>query len=148
MELGIYLRAWLVLVASMRLVSVYFGYVKPSVIKTKVYPSAPVTDVHARTFATWTMVTCVLCLYTVYENVAGGVYKVTMFSFVAALVHFLLEFLVYKTMTLKTFLSPAIVATTPGTHHVAACPIRLCMARTCPGQISADAGPLAMLAAS
>jgi len=110
-----------------------------------------VNELYGRTFATWTLTTCALCLicaknphvraiygalcqFTAPDSSAlsiaricrrpgtaccsiaytvCGVAGATLLSFVAALVHFTIEVLVYKTMSLRSAANPLIVAGAP-----------------------------------
>mmetsp|Transcript_7616 Transcript_7616/g.46987 ORF Transcript_7616/g.46987 Transcript_7616/m.46987 type:complete len:108 (-) Transcript_7616:1477-1800(-) len=58
------LQRWLYLAAGLRLLSVYVGLFQVEKFRTNLFPLATnqVTDLYGRTFATWTSVTCVLCI--------------------------------------------------------------------------------------
>ncbi|CAN1137390.1 Ergosterol biosynthetic protein 28 [Linum perenne] len=90
---------WLMLVGSLRLASVWFGFFNIPRLRSGVYGRTPVTAVHGRTFALWTLVTCTLCYTCAFNLDNKPLYLVTLLSFVYALVHFLLETLVYKSMS-------------------------------------------------
>ena len=70
-----------------------------------------VTPLYGRTFAAWTSVTCLLCLFCANDISNPGIYTATMLSFLIAFVHFTFELLVGKTVSLKKFLSPGIIST-------------------------------------
>ena len=60
-----YLQCWLGFVSSLRLLSVYFGYFAPEILKDKVFDSceqAEMTNLVGRTFAIWTTVTCAITM--------------------------------------------------------------------------------------
>ncbi|CAI5977358.1 unnamed protein product [Closterium sp. NIES-64] len=101
---------WLLLVAFARLSSVYFGYFNLWALQVAVYSKRTMSDVHGRTFAVWTAVTCTLCILCALHLDSRPLYLATLASFVFALLHFLLELLVYKTMTVKNFAAPCFFA--------------------------------------
>ncbi|CAI5518469.1 unnamed protein product, partial [Closterium sp. Naga37s-1] len=101
---------WLLLVAFARLSSVYFGYFNLWALQVAVYSKRTMSDVHGRTFAVWTAVTCTLCILCALHLDSRPLYLATLASFLFALLHFLLELLVYKTMTLKNFAAPCFFA--------------------------------------
>lgn len=67
-------------------------------------------DVHARTFATWTMLTCVLCIVTAFNLKSAPIYFTTIFSFLLALAHIGTEALVFRTIGPKQLISPGLTA--------------------------------------
>ncbi|GJP86175.1 hypothetical protein CLOP_g16233, partial [Closterium sp. NIES-67] len=101
---------WLLLVAFARFSSVYFGYFNIWALQVAVYSKRTMSDVHGRTFAAWTAVTCTLCILCALHLESRPLFLATFASFVIALVHFLLELLVYKTMTVKNFAAPCFFA--------------------------------------
>jgi hypothetical protein len=61
-----------------------------------------VTDIHGRTFGTWTLLTCTLCFMTATTLQKNKpLYITTFLSFVYALAHFLSEAFIYKSMPLR-----------------------------------------------
>lgn len=106
------LRRWLVLVAFLRLLSVYLGYLNPSRLNSNLFDATPdaVTDLNGRTFAMWTSLSCVLCLFCAKNPQNRAMYSATLASFVLALIFFSSELLLYKTLSLKSALQPMIVA--------------------------------------
>ncbi|KAL4362213.1 hypothetical protein GQ457_04G000040 [Hibiscus cannabinus] len=62
---------------------------------------ALMTEVHGRTFGIWTLLTCTLCYICAFNLENEALYLVTFLSFVYAFGHFLIEYLVYGTMTIK-----------------------------------------------
>lgn len=106
------LQRWLFLVASLRLLSVYIGIFDPEKFKVALIDREPqlVNDLYGRLFATWTLLTCGLCLICARNPTNPAIYGATLLSFVVALVHFVTELLVFKTMTLKGAASPMVVA--------------------------------------
>lgn len=99
-----------------------------------VYFLHAVNDLYGRLFATWTFLTCCLCLACARDITNPSIYGkpihayskaaakccpdltsftiagVTLLSFVVALLHFLSELLIFKTMSIKGAASPMIVA--------------------------------------
>eukprot|EP00882_Tetradesmus_deserticola_P001237 GHRQ01001338.1.p1 GENE.GHRQ01001338.1~~GHRQ01001338.1.p1 ORF type:complete len:161 (+),score=43.75 GHRQ01001338.1:190-672(+) len=106
------LARWLVVVACLRLLSVYIGIFNPEYFRTKLIDLRPdlVNDLYGRLFATWTMLTCGLCLICARNPTNAAVYGATLLSFVVALVHFVTELLVFKTMSIKGAATPLIIA--------------------------------------
>lgn len=59
------LQLWLAFVASLRLLSVYFGYFSPEMLKENVFDKcqdSEMTNLVGRCFAIWTTVTCAITL--------------------------------------------------------------------------------------
>jgi len=131
------LQGWLYFVSSMRLFSVYVGLFDLEMFKDRIYSAASaseVTALHARTFALWTTVTCVLTAACAsdLDNTGTPVSKpgpdpltltlslfepaalrrVTIFSFVVAAVGFTFEVFQFKTMSLADYSRTAPVAST------------------------------------
>ncbi|GAB4822498.1 hypothetical protein N2152v2_009544 [Parachlorella kessleri] len=106
------LRRWLVFVALLRLFSVGLGYAAPHRFQTNLYTKKPelVTDLTGRTFAAWTLTTCLLCLICARNPCVPSIYGATLLSFVLALLHFSLELVVFKTMAWQFALQPMVVA--------------------------------------
>lgn len=69
-----------------------------------------VSPLYGRTFAVWTSVTCCLCVITAFNLDDQPIFLATLLSFFAALLHFVTEVFVYKTMTFSNSLSPLIVS--------------------------------------
>jgi len=106
------LQRWLYLAAGLRLLSVYVGLFQVEKFRTNLFPLATnqVTDLYGRTFATWTSVTCVLCIVCARNVSSPAIYGATLSSFVIALLHFTSELLLFKTMTLTSALPTLIIA--------------------------------------
>lgn len=107
-----WLSRWLIFAASLRVLSVFIGYMNPDVFKTKVFRRRPdlVNPLYGRTFATWTAVTCMLCVLCAFNMREPTLYLATMGSFAAALLHFGTELVIYKTVDVKGATSPFLVA--------------------------------------
>ncbi|EFJ47056.1 hypothetical protein VOLCADRAFT_105276 [Volvox carteri f. nagariensis] len=106
------LKRWLVVVASLRMLAVVIGIFAPNKLKSQVFDRKPelVSNLLGRLFAAWTLMTCALCLACAMDPSNKTVYGTTLFSFVVALLFFLSELLVYKTVTIRGALSPMIIA--------------------------------------
>mmetsp|Transcript_17204 Transcript_17204/g.22509 ORF Transcript_17204/g.22509 Transcript_17204/m.22509 type:complete len:143 (+) Transcript_17204:82-510(+) len=107
-----WLKRWLMLVAVLRLISVYKGYSDAEVFKHNLFPRArvgQVSELQGRTFAVWVSVTFMLCMLCA-SSMEKSIFIATFFSFVIALVFFSLEYFVYHTMTFNAILSPLVVA--------------------------------------
>ena len=107
-----YLGYWLLFVASLRALSVAIGYTSYTVFKEKIFDKKPmeVSPLYGRTFAIWTLLTCILTTITALNLDDKPLYIVTIVSFLLAGLHFLSEFFLYKTMGFVNLLSPGIVA--------------------------------------
>lgn len=106
------LRRWLVFVALLRLLAVFLGYTNHTKFQSSLFVHAPaeVTELCGRVFSIWTLLTCAVCLVCARNPCVPSIYGATLFSFVAALCFFLLELLVYQTVSWKSALSPLIIA--------------------------------------
>lgn len=110
------LTIWLFVVAGLRLISsvlAYSGHL--SVLRSTLFPLAgeeEVTPLYGRTFATWTLTTCFMCILCARERCdpASGLFTATLLSFVTALAHFSLEVVVFGTMSVRAAASPGLVA--------------------------------------
>ncbi|KIY96957.1 Ergosterol biosynthetic protein 28 [Monoraphidium neglectum] len=91
---------------------VYIGIADPDKFKIALIDKEPqlVNELYGRLFATWTLLTCGLCLICARNPTNPAIYGATLLSFVVALAHFLTELLVFKTMSLKGAASPMVVA--------------------------------------
>ncbi|CAN6340861.1 unnamed protein product, partial [Urochloa humidicola] len=89
---------WLMLVGSLRLASVWFGFFNIWALRVAVFSQTEMTDVHGRTFGVWTLLTCTLCFLCAPNLENRPLYVATFLSFIYALGHFLTEYLIYHTM--------------------------------------------------
>ncbi|CAN6175421.1 unnamed protein product, partial [Urochloa humidicola] len=89
---------WLMLVGSLRLASVWFGFFNIWALRVAVFSQTEMTDVHGRTFGVWTLLTCTLCFLCALNLENRPLYVATFLSFIYALGHFLTEYLIYHTM--------------------------------------------------
>ncbi|KAK6465155.1 Erg28 like protein-domain-containing protein [Scheffersomyces coipomensis] len=70
-----------------------------------------VTGLSARTFGTWTLITSIVRFYGAYYLQNKQIYELVQFSFLVAGLHFISEWLVYKTCKLgKGFAGPLVVS--------------------------------------
>jgi hypothetical protein len=106
------LKFWLVGAASLRFLSVVIGIFKPDIFKKRVFRLRPdyVNPLYGRTFSAWTFVTCMLCVLCAARMEEPTLYLATMGSFGVALLKFCAEYLVYKTVDTKGFMSPFIIS--------------------------------------
>ena len=75
-------------------------------------PRSSVTPLSARTFGTWTFISAVVRVYAAYNINDRAWYNTAMWVFGAAWVHFMSEWLVFRTATWGSGLAPsAIIAT-------------------------------------
>ncbi|CAI0464221.1 unnamed protein product [Linum tenue] len=103
---------WLMLVGTLRLASVWFGFFNIPRLRSGVYGKSPMTAVHGRTFAVWTLVTCTLCYTCAFNLDDKPLYLVTFLSFIYALVHFSTETLIYQSMSIANLMTVSIFAGT------------------------------------
>ncbi|WPT10934.1 Ergosterol biosynthetic protein 28 [Picochlorum sp. SENEW3] len=106
------LSRWLQFVAILRVFSVVLGYFYPDTLAANLYngDSAQVSELQARTFATWTLTSCMLCLLCARNPSVVPIYSATLGSFLIALLHFSIEVFVYKTVSVKSAIQPMVVA--------------------------------------
>ncbi|OAY81426.1 Ergosterol biosynthetic protein 28 [Ananas comosus] len=96
---------WLMLVGSLRLASVWFGFFD-------IWALRSLTDVHGRTFGVWTLLTCTLCFLCAFNLENKPLYLATFLSFIYAFGHFITEYLIYGTMTASNLTTVGIFAGT------------------------------------
>ncbi|CAL4904783.1 unnamed protein product [Urochloa decumbens] len=89
---------WLMLVGSLRLASVWFGFFNIWALRVAVFSQTEMTDVHGHTFGVWTLLTCTLCFLCALNLENRPLYLATFLSFIYALGHFLTEYFIYNTM--------------------------------------------------
>jgi hypothetical protein len=80
-----------------------------------------VADVHGRTFAVWTLLTCTLCVLCALNLSNRALYQATFLSFVYALGYFLIECFIYGTMAPKNVASLFIFAGTCRPERLLSC---------------------------
>lgn len=77
---------------------------EPSSSAAQLYPNAVFTALQGRTFGTWTSISAAVRLQAAYDIKNKGVYELALFTLLAAVAHFCLEWLWFGTMTTKTFM--------------------------------------------
>lgn len=103
---------WLLLVGSLRLASVWFGFVDIWALRLAVFSQTTMTEVHGRTFGIWTLLTCTLCVLCAFNLENKPLYLATFLSFIYAFAHFLTEYLIYHTMAVGNLTTVGIFAGT------------------------------------
>ncbi|KAG6438064.1 hypothetical protein SASPL_102998 [Salvia splendens] len=114
---------WLMLVGTLRLASVWFGFFDIWALRLAVYSKSTiafnhahyaieqlVTEVHGRTFGVWTLLTCTLCYLCAFNLDNKPLYLATFLSFIYAFGHFLSEYLIYHTMVIGNLTTIGIFA--------------------------------------
>ncbi|KAF7138148.1 hypothetical protein RHSIM_Rhsim07G0215700 [Rhododendron simsii] len=101
---------WLMLVGSLRLASVWFGFFNIWALRLAVFSNTTMTEVHGRTFGVWTLLTCTLCFLCAFNLDNRPLYLATLLSFIYAFGHFLAEYLVYQTMAIANLTTVGIFA--------------------------------------
>jgi len=71
-----------------------------------------VSALGARLFSVWCSITCALCLFLSYNLDNRALFVVTFFSFAVALLFFMSEVLVYRTVSLRGVWMQGVVAST------------------------------------
>lgn len=109
-----YLPKWLLFISVVSIFNSIQTYVNIDLTR-RVYENKPqqTTALSARTFGTWTLVSCVIRLYGALYLNEEHVFQLTFISYLIALFHFGTELLVFRTCKIgKGFLGPLVVSTT------------------------------------
>ncbi|ODV58801.1 Erg28p [Ascoidea rubescens DSM 1968] len=109
-----YLPKWLFFIAIVSIFNSVQTYFSGLTLTRRVYENKPLetTNLSARTFGTWTMLSAIIRYYGSFNLNNAVVWKIVLSSYLIAFVHFNLELLVYKTAKLgKGFAGPLIVST-------------------------------------
>lgn len=104
---------WLLFISIVSIFNSLQTYQKDLTLTKRVYNAKPqqVTNLSARTFGTWTLITSIVRLYGAYYITNPQVYQLTQFTFGVAAVHFVSEWLIYRTTLLgKGLAGPLIVS--------------------------------------
>ncbi|KAL0366320.1 UNVERIFIED_CONTAM: Ergosterol biosynthetic protein 28 [Sesamum radiatum] len=101
---------WLMLVGTLRLASVWFGFFDIWALRLAVFSQTTMTEVHGRTFGVWTLLTCTLCFLCAFNLDNKPLYLATFLSFIYAFGHFLTEYLIYHTMAIGNLTTVGIFA--------------------------------------
>ena len=110
-----YLPKWLLFISVVSIFNSIQTYISGLKLTRKVYSRKPqeTTKLSARTFGTWTFISCVIRLYGALYLNEPHIYQLTMISYAVALFHFGSELLIYGTCRFDAgFISPLIVAST------------------------------------
>nr|AFK36233.1 unknown [Medicago truncatula] len=103
---------WLIAVGTLRLASVWFGFFDIWALRLAVFSKTTMSEVHGRTFGTWTLLTCTLCYICAFNLDNKPLYLATFLSFIYALGHFSTEYLIYHTMAISNLTTVGIFAGT------------------------------------
>lgn len=109
-----YLPKWLLFISIVSIFNSVQTYVNLE-LTCRVYENKPeeTTALSARTFGTWTLVSCIIRLYGALYITENHVYQLTFISYIIALFHFGTELVVFRTCKIgKGFLGPLVVSTT------------------------------------
>ncbi|OBA20089.1 Erg28-like protein [Metschnikowia bicuspidata var. bicuspidata NRRL YB-4993] len=113
---GGYLPHWLLFISVVSVFNSLQNYlIKDLTLTRKVYSKAPrseVTNLSARTFGTWTLLTSIVRFYGAYNLIGNSqMYNLCIWTFVVAGGHFVSEWLIFKNCKLdKGLAGPLIVA--------------------------------------
>ncbi|PAN45737.1 hypothetical protein PAHAL_9G138800 [Panicum hallii] len=106
---------WLMAVGTVRLAFTWSCLFGSGALCSAAYPQAQVSNVHGRTVGVWTLLSCTLCFLCAFNLGSRPIYAATFLSLVYAYGHFLVEYLLYRTVRpanlvgLGVFAVPAIV---------------------------------------
>ncbi|CAK9440392.1 uncharacterized protein LODBEIA_P44920 [Lodderomyces beijingensis] len=104
---------WLLFISIVSIFNSFQSYNHDLSLTKQVYNNKPqqVTNLSARTFGTWTLITSLVRLYGAYNITSAPVYQLTQLTFVVAAWHFGSEWLVFGTTKLgKGLAGPLVVS--------------------------------------
>lgn len=107
------LPRWLLFISVVSVFNSMQTYISGLQLTRQVYERKPdqVTSLSARTFGTWTFVSCVIRFYGAFYLNEPHIYQLTFISYIIAIVHFGSEWLIFRTCKLgKGLMGPLIVA--------------------------------------
>ena len=110
-----YLPKWLLFISVVSVFNSVQTYISGLELTRRVYSRQPkeTTNLSARTFGTWTFISCVIRLYGAFFLQEEHIFQLVMVSYCVALLHFGSELLIYKTCNFDSgFMGPLIVSTT------------------------------------
>ncbi|CCF60676.1 hypothetical protein KAFR_0L00690 [Kazachstania africana CBS 2517] len=110
-----YLPKWLLFISIVSIFNSFQTYISGLELTRQVYSRQPkeTTALSARTFGTWTFVSCMIRLYGAFYLTETHIYELTFISYIIALTHFGSELVIYRTCRFdKGFMGPLIVAST------------------------------------
>lgn len=109
-----FLPKWLLFISIVSIFNSIQTYASGLALTRKVYAAKPgeVTNLSARTFGTWTIISSIIRFHGAYHLNNPQVYQIVFASYAVAFFHFNSEWLVYKTCRMGSgLLGPMIVAT-------------------------------------
>ncbi|GAX70960.1 meiosis-specific protein MEI4 [Saccharomyces cerevisiae] len=110
-----YLPKWLLFISIVSVFNSIQTYVSGLELTRKVYERKPTETTHlsARTFGTWTFISCVIRFYGAMYLNEPHIFELVFMSYMVALFHFGSELLIFRTCKLgKGFMGPLVVSTT------------------------------------
>ncbi|KAG0666961.1 ergosterol biosynthesis protein [Maudiozyma exigua] len=110
-----YLPKWLLFISVVSVFNSVQTYISGLELTRRVYSRKPAetTSLSARTFGTWTCISCVIRFYGAFFLTEPHIFQLVMVSYCVALLHFGSELLIYRTCNFDSgFMGPLIVSTT------------------------------------
>ncbi|CCE94099.1 Erg28p TDEL_0H02400 [Torulaspora delbrueckii] len=110
-----YLPKWLLFISVVSVFNSLQTYISGLELTRRVYENKPAetTSLSARTFGTWTFVSCVIRFYGAMYLQEEHIFQLTFISYLIAIAHFGSELLIFRTCKLgKGFMGPLVVAST------------------------------------
>ena len=104
------LKLWLLFVATLRSISVFGGYLRPTLLHNAVtsldWPAESDGDgdqrltkmyaeLYTRTFAIWTLLSCIICIFTAFNLHSRPLIYVALSSFYVVAVYFVVELFIF-----------------------------------------------------
>ncbi|ODV93202.1 hypothetical protein PACTADRAFT_51819 [Pachysolen tannophilus NRRL Y-2460] len=108
------LPKWILFISVVSIFNSIQSYIGGLSMTRRVYENRPqeVTPLSARTFGTWTLFSAIIRCYGAYHLTDENVFNITLYSFLIAIAHFSLEWLIYGTCKFgKGLLGPLVVST-------------------------------------
>ncbi|KAK5169408.1 large subunit of alpha-aminoadipate reductase [Saxophila tyrrhenica] len=102
-----WLPYWLLFLTSLAVLNTVGNYAsghEPWSNASQLYPNGMFTAMQGRTFGTWTAITAAVRIRAAYDIKNKALYELAMFTLLATIVHFGLEWLWFETMLMTTFL--------------------------------------------
>ncbi|SCV99939.1 LAFE_0B05864g1_1 [Lachancea fermentati] len=110
-----YLPKWLLFISVVSVFNSIQTYISGLELTRRVYERKPAETTHlsARTFGTWTFISCVIRFYGALYLQEEHIFQLVFISYLVALVHFGSELLIFGTCKIgKGFMGPLVVSTT------------------------------------
>ncbi|CAL4992058.1 unnamed protein product [Urochloa decumbens] len=98
---------WLIAVGTVRSAFTWSCFFGSAALCSATYSEIPMTGVHGRTIAVWTLLSCTLCFLCAFNLGSKPLYAATFLSFVYAIGYLAIECLVFHTIraaSLVTFI--------------------------------------------